>query len=246
VAIVTESFERAYFKGQSAIGRRVRRSDSEPYAEIVGVVRDHMYGSYGDSATPIYYMSYLQQPRVSTQVRPVVVHVRTGAPTGALVREVRDAIADVDSTVAADVRTMREAAGSEPEKRRFGLRLLAAAGVVGLLLATIGLYGMMAYVVASRTPEIGVRMALGASSTQILTRVLGQGTRLVGVGLLVGTVISLPLAFAARNVLAGLSPADPVAFGGTAAFLLLVGVIACYAPARRAAAVDPMVALRRL
>jgi predicted permease len=246
VAIVTESFERAYFPGQTALGQRVRRSDEEPYFEIVGVVRDHMYGSYGDSATPIFYSSYLQQPRVSTQVRPVVVHVRASGPPAPLVREVSEAIAAVDSTVLAEVRTLREATGSEAAIRRFGTRLLASGGALGLLLATIGLYGMMAFLVTTRTSEIGLRMALGATAARILKGVLAQGMRLVGTGLAIGTVVSLLLARAAVGMLAGLSPADPVAFGGTVVLLAFVGLAACVSPARRAARVDPLVALRRL
>jgi hypothetical protein len=246
VAIVTESFERAYFQGQSALGRRVRRSETEPYFEIVGVVRDHMYGSYGDSATPIFYSSYLQQPRVSTQVRPIVVHIRTAAPSPALLREVRDTIAAVDPTVLADVRTLRDATSSDPEKRRLGTRLLASAGILGLVLATMGLYGLMSYVVAARTSEIGVRMALGSTASRILRTVLAQGLKLVGIGLAIGTVLSLLIAQAAVGMLAGLSPADPVAFGGTVALIAFIGLAACLSPARRAAAVDPIVALRRL
>ncbi|HLG57730.1 MAG TPA: ABC transporter permease [Vicinamibacterales bacterium] len=246
VAIVTESFERAYFPGQSALGKRVRRSNEEPYFEIVGLVGDHMYGSYGDSVTPIFYSSYLQQPRVSTQVRPVVLHIRTSGPPSALVREVRNVIAAVDSTMLAEVQTLREATGSEAAMRRYGTQLLASAGGLGLLLATTGLYGMMAFVVATRTSEIGVRMALGATAAQILGSVLTQGMKLVGTGLAIGTVVSLLLAQAAVGLLAGLSPADPVAFGGTVAVLMFVGLAACLSPARRASRVDPLVALRRL
>ena len=246
VAIVTQSFERAYFQGRSALGKRVRRSDTEPYFEIVGVVRDHMYGSYGDSTTPIFYTSYLQQPRVSTQIRPVVVHVRTSTPPLSLVRPVRDAIASVDASVLADVRTLREATGTEATQRRIGTQLLSLIGTLGLLLATIGLYGLMAYVVATRTSEIGVRMALGATRALILARMLGQGMKLVAIGLAIGIVIAFLLAQAARGALAGMSPVDPIAFGGTAALLMVVGAAACYVPARRAAGVDPIVALRRL
>jgi ABC-type antimicrobial peptide transport system permease subunit len=205
-----------------------------------------MYGSYGDSATPIFYTSYLQQSRVSTQIRPLVVHLRTRQTSPALLREVSEAIADVDATVVADVKTLRAATGSEPGKRRFGAELLASAGILGLVLSTIGLYGLMAYVVATRTSEIGVRMALGSTATQILGTFLGQGLKLVGIGLAIGTVISLLLAQAARAMLAGLSPADPIAFGGTATLLVVVGIAACVLPARKAATVDPIVALRRL
>jgi predicted permease len=246
VAIVTEAFERAYFGGASALGKRVRASERAPYVEIVGVVRDHMYGSYGDRSTPIYYRSYTQQPRVSTQVRPIVLSVRTTGSPAALIRSVRDTVAAVDPNVSVDVRTLREATGFELALRRFGTGLLASAGALGLLLAVIGLYGTMAFVVASRTSEIGVRMAIGATATQVLRGVLSQGMKLVGIGLAIGTSIALAAAHVAAGILAGLSPADPITFAGTAALLLLVGAAACYAPATRAARVDPMVALRRL
>jgi putative ABC transport system permease protein len=246
VAIVTEAFERAYFAGQGALGKRVRRSPHEPFFEIVGVAGDHMYGSYGDLSTPVFYMSYTQQPRVSTQVRPVVMAIRTNDSPAALVREVRQTIAAVDSSVSADVQTLRGATSFELGARGFVTRLLASAAALGLLLATIGLYGTMAFVVVTRTSEIGLRMALGATAGQILGKVLGQGLRLVGVGLGIGAAISLALAQVAAGLLAGLSPADPVAFAGTATLLLLVGAAACYLPARRASSIDPIVALRRL
>ncbi|MGH7554234.1 MAG: ADOP family duplicated permease, partial [Longimicrobiales bacterium] len=165
VAIVSEAFERAHFPGTTALGQRVRRMPGEPYFEIVGVVGDHMYGGYGDASTPLFFSSYTQQPRVSTQVRPIVVHVRATSP-GALVTDVRRAIATIDPTIAFEVQTLRQATGTEAALRRFGTQLLGGAGVLGLLLAAIGLYGTMAFVVASRTSEIGLRMALGASATQ--------------------------------------------------------------------------------
>ncbi|HZM59255.1 MAG TPA: FtsX-like permease family protein, partial [Vicinamibacterales bacterium] len=171
---------------------------------------------------------------------------RTSRPSAALVAEVRTAITGVDPTVIADVRTFRDATSSDPAMRRFGGGLLTAAGALGLLLAMIGLYGTMAFVVATRTPEIGVRMALGATKRGVLASVLAQGMKLVGLGLAIGTVISLLIAQVARGLLAGLSPADPAALVGAAAVLVVVGVAACYWPARRAAAVDPIVALRRL
>jgi len=245
VAIVSESFERVYFPGRTALGQRIRRTPAEAYFEIVGVVGDHMYGGYGDASTPLFFSSYTQQPRVSTQVRPIVVHVRASSPV-ALLTDVRRAIAGIDATIAFEVQTLRQATGTEPALRRFGTQLLAAAGALGLLLAAIGLYGTMAFVVATRTSEIGLRMAVGATTAQILRGVLSQGMKLVGIGLAIGSVISLLLARVAVGMLAGLSPADPVAFVGTAALLLLVGASACYAPAKRASVVDPIIALRRL
>ena len=246
VAIVSAAFERAYFSGDSALGKRVRQSEREPYVEIVGVVRDHMYGSYGESTTPIFYTSYTQQPRVSTQVRPVILHVRTNRLPAELVRSVREAVVSVDPAASVDVRTLRDATGFELGIRRFGTRLLATAGALGLLLAMIGLYGTMAFVVAARTSEIGVRMAIGANAAQVLREVLAQGMKLVSIGLAIGILVSAAVARVAAGMLAGLSPADPLTFVGTAAILIAVGLAASYAPARRASAVDPMIALRRL
>jgi predicted permease len=245
VAIVSEAFERAYFPGQTALGQRVRRAPNEPYFEIVGIVRDHMYGGYGDLSTPLFFMSYTQQPRVSTQLRPLVVHVRASSPS-ALLTPVRQAIAATDPTAAFQVQTLRQAIGVEPALRRFGTGLLAAAGALGLLLAAIGLYSTMAFVVATRTPEIGLRKAIGATTAQILRGVLSQGLRLVAIGLAIGAAISLGVAQVAVGMLAGLSPADPVTFIGAAVILMAAGLAACYVPARRASAVDPMTALRRL
>jgi ABC-type antimicrobial peptide transport system permease subunit len=124
------------------------------------------------------------------------------------------------------------------------VRLFGILGLMALLLATMGLYGVMAFVVSSRTREIGTRVALGARSGQILRGVLGQGLRLIGAGIAIGALVSWLLARALVAGLAGLSPADPVAFGGASLILLLVGLAAGYFPARRAALLNPVEALR--
>ena len=244
VAIVNEAFARSYFPGENALGKRVRRSEREPYCEIIGIVRDSKFGSMGEEPTPVFYSAYSQRPQISTQIRPVIIHVRTARAPAALVPELRRAIASVDPTVFADVRTLRDATGSEAQLRQFGTRMMGTMGAVALLLATIGLYGMMAFVVSSRTREIGTRMALGAGAGRILWTVLAQGLRLVAIGLVVGGVLSWMLAQMLRGALAGVSPADPIAFGSAVLVLTLTGIAAIYFPARRAAALNPVDALR--
>jgi predicted permease len=242
VAIVNEAFQRAYFPGEDAVGQRV--GYGEPFSEIVGLVKDSAYASVGEEPTPVLYYSYAQVPSLSTQARPLMVHLRMdGDPTSA-VRSVTRAIADVDNKVAFDVKTIREATTFEFAVRRLGSGLLGSLGAIGLLLAMIGLYGVVAYAVASRTPEIGIRMALGASSHRVLWSVLNQGLRLVGLGVAVGTVLSLLMTRVIADLVAGVSPTDPITFVGTAIVLTLTGLVASYFPARRATRIDPLVALR--
>jgi predicted permease len=244
VAIVSEAFSSAYFPGESALGQRVRRSEDEPWFEIVGIAQDSKYASVAEAPTPLFYTAYTQRPRVSSQIRPVVVHVRTTGAPAALADEVRRIVTGVDPAVFVEVRTLRDATSAEAGLRRFGTRLFGSIGAVALLLATIGLYGVMAHVVSSRTREIGTRMALGAGSGQILRGVLAQGLRLVAVGVAIGALGSWVLGRALVAALAGLSPADPVAFGGATAVLLIVALAASYFPARRAAGLNPVEALR--
>ena len=153
-------------------------------------------------------------------------------------------ISSIEPEAFVDVRTLRDATGAEAGMRRLGMRLFGILGLVALLLATIGLYGVMAFVVSSRTREIGTRVALGAASGRILRGVLMEGLRLVAAGIAIGALASWLLARALVAGLAGLSPADPVAFGSAALILLLVGLAACYFPARRAASLNPVEALR--
>ena len=243
VAIVNEAFQKAYFPGGDAVGQHV--GYGEPFSEIVGLVKDSAYASVGEEPTPVLYFAFAQVPSLSTQVRPLMLHLRTEGDPAAAIRSVTRAIADVDNTVALDVKTIREATTFEFAVRRLGSGLLGALGAVGLLLAMIGLYGVVAYAVASRTPEIGIRMALGASSHRVLWGVLGQGLRLVGLGVAVGTVLSLLMTRVIADLVAGVSPTDPITFVGTAIVLVSTGLVASYFPARRATRIDPLMALRK-
>jgi ABC-type antimicrobial peptide transport system permease subunit len=156
----------------------------------------------------------------------------------------RRAIASIDPAVVVDISTLRTATDFEALARRVAVTLIGSLGFLGLLLASIGLYGVMAYFVTSRTAEIGIRMALGASTRRLHWDVLAHGLKLVAYGVGLGTGLSLAVSRFLTSLLAGLSPADPVAFGGTAAVLIGVGLCASYLPARRAMRVNPVVALR--
>jgi ABC-type antimicrobial peptide transport system permease subunit len=152
---------------------------------------------------------------------------------------------ELDPNGPAFVESLGQATNQEIVIRRVIGSLLTSVGGLGLVLATIGLYGVMAHVVASRHAEIAIRMALGASSKTVLWSVLRRGLRLVAVGVVIGSAIGLAATQPLRAMLAGLSPSDPVAFAGAAAVLTMVGLLASYIPARRATRVDPMTALRQ-
>jgi ABC-type antimicrobial peptide transport system permease subunit len=162
-----------------------------------------------------------------------------------MVREVAQAIERVDSVVAVNVGTLRNAASSELTMRRVATYLAGSIGGAALLLAMIGLYGVMAYVVASRTAEVGIRMTLGASAARIGWEVLSSALALVAAGVVIGAATSSALTPTLQTFLVGVSPYDLVAFAAAAVLLAASGIVACLVPALRAARVDPMTALRQ-
>jgi putative ABC transport system permease protein len=244
VVIVSESFARAHFPDEDALGKLVVNSPTEN-AVIIGVVKDHAYRNRGARPEPVLYRAYAQIPNMSTQPRPLVIHVRTDQAAEASLATIRRAMAEIDPNGPAFVEPLREATSQEIVMRRVLGFVLSSVGALGLLLATIGLYGVMAYVVTSRTAEIAIQMALGASSAQVRRRVLASGLKLVLIGVGIGTVFALAATRPMAAMLAGLSPSDPRSYAGTAIALTIVGLAASYLPARRATRVDPMAALRQ-
>jgi predicted permease len=238
VAIVNETFAKTYFPGQDVLGQHVQTED-EPEAEVVGVVRDHRIGTIGEAPQSVIYYPFAQRPRT------LIIHARASSPDG-LVAPVQRAIDDIDATVPVSAQTLRNATSLEMNMRRLGTMLMGAMGAVGLLLAMVGLYGVMTYVAASRTAEVGIRMALGASRLRIRQEMLMRALKVVAKGVTLGALASLGLTPLFRTFLAGVSPFDPVAFAGAAALLTLVGLIASYLPALRSSRLDPMRALRQL
>jgi predicted permease len=238
VAIVNETFAKTYFPGQDVIGQRVQ-TDDEAEAEVIGLVRDHRIGTIGEAPQSVIYYPFGQRPRT------LVVHARTSSPD-AVVASVQRAIDGVDATVPVTVQSLRNATNLEMSMRRLGTMLVGAMGAVGLLLAMIGLYGVMTYVAASRTAEVGIRMALGATRPRIRQEMLFRALKVVARGVALGALASLGVTPLFRTFLAGVSPFDPLAFVAAATLLTLIGIAASYLPARRSARLDPIRALRQL
>jgi putative ABC transport system permease protein len=238
VAIVNETFARTYFPNQDVLGQRVQTED-ESNAEVIGLVRDHRIGTIGEAPQSVIYYAFAQRPRT------LIVHARSASSDG-LVSAVQRAIDEIDATVPVNVQTLRSATSLEMNMRRLGTFLVGAMGGVGLLLAMVGLYGVMSYIAASRTAEVGIRMALGASRCRIQREMLTRALTVVSRGVALGALASLGLTPLFRTFLAGVSPFDPVAFVGAALLLTLVGLAASYVPAWRSSRLDPMRALRQL
>jgi len=236
-AIVNEAFVRAYRPGSNAIGTHVRSDPKTPWLEVTGVVADSKYGFFGEAPQPIVYLPYLQAGG------NLFIVARSSAPTG-MIQGIKRAIFTLDKSVIVEPRTIRDATSLEFSLRRMGTWLLGTIGALGLALALVGVYGVMSYTVNRRTPEIGVRMALGASRPAILWMVLRNGLAQVSIGLLIGITISLAAARPMSFLMSGIGTTDPWTMAITAGMVLLAGMAATYFPARRAACIDPMIMLR--
>jgi hypothetical protein len=233
--IVNEEFVRRYLDGGEPLGRRLQAGTGR-YV-IGGVARNSLYESFSEAPMPILYFSYRDRPAGSGEV-----HVRTRIGSElALASEVRRVVRDIDPGLPVyDVRTMAEHIEKNLFLRRVPARMFVVLGPLLLVLAAIGIYAVVAYAVAQRTAEIGVRLALGATARRVVLHVVHQTLRVISVGAAAGWLI----AFAAYTHLVRGGAIDLRIFGGVPAVLLLVAAVACWLPARRAARIDPLVALR--
>jgi predicted permease len=243
VAIVGRTFTDEYFSGQNPLGKRFHFIDGAPqptWWTIVGVVDDVRNESLEEKRRLQAYMPYWQS---SIPTASVVLRATTGAET--MATAVRRELSMLDSALAVgDIRTMDQLVSEATEERRFQTSLLSLFSGIALALSLVGLYALLAYSVRQRTAEIGIRMALGAQNRDVMQNVMGQGAGLAFVGLTLGLLSAWMLTRVLTSLLFEVKPTDPLTFVGVAVAFCLVVLAACYIPARRAARVDPMVALR--
>ena len=243
VAIINATMAERLWPGQNALGRRFKWGADTEFWQVVGVARNARYVMIGEEPRPFFYA-----PLAQRHASPVTLHLWTNGDPAAGAPAVRDVLRHMDANLPIyNVRTMEEHLNDSAfavMPLRFGAVLAGAQGLLGLLLAAMGLYGVVSYVVSQRTREIGVRVALGARRFDILRLVIRDGFKLTLIGLVIGLLISLGFTAILTKVLYGLTPAATPVFVAVIVLLAGVAVLACYLPARRATKVDPMVALR--
>ncbi len=243
VAIVNETMVRKFWPHQDPIGERFRMKDATgPLVEIIGVARDGKYQTVAEDFQPYFYV-----PLAQNYISRRVLEIRSGVSPESLAAQVQRETHGIAPDVSiVDLRTMKQSleGGTGYFVFRLGASLAVQMGLVGLLLAVVGVYGVVSFAVNQRTHEIGIRMALGSSPSDILFLVMRRGVALVIAGVLVGLVASWALSRTISHVLVGVSGRDPVIYSAAALTLSCVALIACWIPARRATRVDPIVALR--
>jgi putative ABC transport system permease protein len=244
VAIVDEALARFYWPGRTAIGRHIAqggRPSNNQWLTIVGVVGHVRAAGPKTDSEPQVYMAALQSDETMLYY---IARVAQGDP-GQLMSAMRAAVRGVDPALAVTtLTTVPVLTGRVVARDRFNMLLLSTFGAVALTLAAVGLYGVMAFLVADRTREIGIRLALGGAPRRLLRSVIGEGVLLTGIGVGAGLVCAALLSRALTGLLFGVRPGDPLTYAGSAAVLLLVAVAASFVPARRAMRVDPVTALR--
>jgi predicted permease len=241
VAVINEAFARTYWPNQNPLGKRFKRNRAESlWITVVGVIADARTESLAQTGVPKIYLDLYQ-----TGGKRLAIFLRGHLDTAAIAEEAREQVQSVDPTLpVSGGQTLNEAVSASLSERRFSMVIVALFALTALLLAGLGIYGVISYMVSERAHEIGIRRALGAQSPNILRMVLRQGLGLAIAGAAVGMVGALIVSHLMAGLLYGVRPTDPLTFAGVALLLIGVALLACYIPARRAIRVDPLVALR--
>ncbi len=241
VAIVNETFAKKFLNGADPIGRRFNwHGPDDPFFEIVGVVPAGKYNSLGEDPKPAVYT-----PLYRDYNGGVTLVARTHGDPRAVLNDLRKLVHELDPSVSVySMKTLRQHLGTSLFPARMAAIALGSFGVLALILAAVGIYGVMSHVVAGRTREIGLRMALGAQLSDVQKLILKQGMFLAAIGSLGGLMVALAGARMMKSLLYGVSSSDPITFACVALLLLNVALLACWIPARRASRVEPMIALR--
>ncbi|HLF82557.1 MAG TPA: ABC transporter permease [Blastocatellia bacterium] len=243
VVVVSESWARRYLPSEDPIGKRIKlggRNSTRPWLSIVGIAGDVRDTALESDARPCVYIPYPQFPSSA-----MTLVVRAAFDPKLLISGIRDEVWAVDQDQpVTDVKTMDQYVAASVLPRRFNAMLLAVFASLALVLASVGIYGVMAYSVTQRTHEIGIRVALGAQSSHVIRLIVGRGMALVLTGIAIGIAGALALTRVMTSLLYGVSATDPLTFAGLSVMLAAVALLASYIPARRATKVDPMIALR--
>ncbi|HYA62774.1 MAG TPA: ABC transporter permease [Candidatus Sulfotelmatobacter sp.] len=240
VAVINEAMVKQFWPNEEAVGKRFHFFGEPDLREVVGVVKNTVVNAIGEEPQPLAYLPITQDysPAATLQVR-------TSGRPGGVIGGARVQIQSLEPNMAiTNVQTVQEIVSQGLWGPRMGAGLLTVFGGLALILAAVGVYGVLSYSVSQQTREIGIRMSLGAQQNQVLRLVIGQGIRLAVAGLALGLLVAFALTRVLSSLLFGVSTHDPVTFGGVSLVLVSVAILACYIPARRATRVEPIIALR--
>jgi predicted permease len=242
VAVISESLAHDRWPHQDPIGHTIEFGNMDSDVRlltIVGIVGDTHEYALDEPARPTVYVNLFQRPRAE-----MTVAMLSDADARLVSSAARGILRDLNPEIPAKFQTFQQVYSASLGSRKFNVILIGFFGVTALLLAAAGVFGVMAYSVSRRTREFGVRVALGATSSDVLRMVLGQGMRTILIGVAIGIIGSFALTRAVSSLLFGVTATDPFTFGGVTLLLIAVALLACYIPAKRATKVDPIVALR--
>lgn len=243
VAIINETMAKKFWPSEDALGKHFgTKGANGPFREVVGIVQDAKYQNLLENPQAFYYLPFEQS---YNSLR--TIHVRTTVPPESLALQIQSVIHEVVPDVPiTQVKTMNEALEGANGffLFRFGAQLTSTMGLLGLILAVVGIYSVVSYAATQRTQEIGIRVAMGASPRDILKMVLRQGLTVVGIGLAVGVVLALAGTRVMSGLIVGIKPTDPLTFAVVVCLLTAIALFACWVPAHRATRIDPLAALR--